>query len=310
MNFLVTGGCGFIGSHLAEGLLKEGRRVAVLDDLSSGYERNIAYFRKDVEFIRADVRDAAKVLDAARGRDGIFHEAALVSVFDSVNRPRDNHEINVTGTLNVLEAARAAGVKRVVFASSAAVYGDDPALPKRESMRPAPASPYAAAKITGEHYLSVYARLYGVESVALRYFNVFGPRQDPSSMYSGVISKFAQVLKAGETPVIYGDGRQSRDFVFVADVVQANLKAMQSPAAGNGEAFNIGIGRRVDLLALLKAMGKILGRPAAPRFEPARAGDVRDSLADVSLAREKLGYAPAFSLEEGLRALLLSTPEG
>jgi UDP-glucose 4-epimerase len=234
----------------------------------------------------------------------VFHEAALVSVFESVERPADNHEINITGTLNVLEAARRRGVRRVVVAGSAAVYGNDPAIPKREDMRPQPESPYALAKIAKEHYLSVYAKLYGLETVVLRYFNVYGPRQDPASMYSGVISKFSDVILAGGRPTVFGDGRQSRDFVFVQDVVQANLLALRQPEPARGEVFNVGTGRQTSLLDLLAVLGELTGRSVEPRFEAVRAGDVRHSVADISRARAVLGYAPRYSVREGLSELL------
>ncbi len=300
--YLVTGGCGFIGSHLVEALAGEGHIVRVLDDLSSGYTRNLAHIRGRVEVIVGDVRDPAQVAAAMEGMSHVFHEAALVSVFDSVNRPRDNHDINLTGTLNVLEAARARGVRRVVMASSAAVYGNNPDLPKREDMRPEPESPYAIGKIGGEYMARVFHRLYGLETVALRYFNVYGPRQDPTSMYSGVISKFSSVLAAGGTPRIFGDGGQTRDFVFVGDVVQANLLAMRTPAAAAG-VFNVGTGRQTSLLDLLATLQAIAGRSGAPEFAEARAGDIRDSVADISRAREVLGYEPRATLHAGLAEL-------
>lgn len=308
-NYLITGGAGFIGSHLAEELLGGGHRVRIFDNLSSGHLANLDAFRDRVEFIRGDVRDRAAVEAAMDGVEFCFHEAALVSVFESVERPDDNHEINITGTLNVLGAARKAGTKRVVFASSAAVYGNDPVLPKREDLRPQPASPYAAGKITGEYYLSIFARLYGVQTVSLRYFNVFGPRQDPRSMYSGVISKFTDDLRAGRTPVVFGDGRQTRDFVFVKDVVQANLKAMQSVHAGRGESFNVATGQTASLLDLLAALGELSGRSITPEFREARPGDIQHSSADISRARNILGYEPRFSLRTGLE-MLLARPGG
>jgi UDP-glucose 4-epimerase len=303
MKYLITGGCGFIGSHIAEELVKDGAEVRVYDDLSSGYKHNIEAFADRVEFIEADVRDAERLVEASRDVDGIFHEAALVSVFESVEKPEANHEINITGTMNVLQAARKNNVKRVLVASSAAIYGNDPALPKREDMLPVPESPYALAKICDEHYLSVFHKLYGIETVSLRYFNVYGPRQDPSSMYSGVISKFNDVLAKGEQPTIFGDGLQSRDFVFVKDVARANLLAMRSDRVGKGEVFNIATGRRVDLLELLETLGKVYGLKPEPVFKEARKGDVKHSQADVSKAGEVLGYEPKYSLLDGLKAL-------
>ncbi len=301
--FLVTGGCGFIGSHIAEELVRRGEKVRIFDNLSSGRLENIAAFRDRVEFVEGDIRDSVAVTAAMDGVARVFHEAALVSVFDSVNRPGENHEINITGTLNVLSAARSAGVRRVVFASSAAVYGNNPDLPKREEMKPEPVSPYAVAKITDEYYGAVFSGLYGLPVVALRYFNVYGPRQDPSSPYSGVISRFTDALRRNETPTIFGDGLQSRDFVYVKDVVAANLLAMEAPGLSGGEVYNVATGRAATLLDLLSALGKASGRRVEPEMKPARAGDIRHSLAEIDRARAALGYEPAFSLEEGLSRL-------
>jgi UDP-glucose 4-epimerase len=304
MKYLITGGCGFIGSHIAEALVAEGEIVVCYDNLSSGYEKNIAHIRDKVEFIKADVCDLDALYSITRGVDYIFHEAALVSVFESVEKPVVSHEVNITGMLNVLLAARQNQVKRVVVASSAAVYGNEPTLPKREDMRPEPESPYAIGKITDEYYMQVFAKLYGVQTVILRYFNVFGPRQDPTSMYSGVISKFTDMVRAGKTPLIYGDGLQSRDFVFVKDVVRANLLAMRGKNVGKGEVFNIATGERVNLLDLLRILGKISGRELKPEFRDARAGDIKHSYADISRAKSVLGYAPNYSVEEGLKILM------
>lgn len=302
--YLVTGGCGFIGSHLVGELVRAGAQVRVLDNLSSGHLENLAAVRDRVEVVVGDVRDPEAVKRAAAGMDGIFHEAALVSVFDSVERPRENHEINGTGTLNVLLAAREQGVRRVVFASTAAVYGNDPELPKRESMRPSPESPYAVAKLSGEHYLHLFHSLFGVETVALRYFNVFGPRQDPRSPYSGVVSRFVECARTGRQPVVFGDGLQSRDFVFVGDVVRANLLAMAGEKAGRGDLLNVASGRPATLLDLLAALTRLLGRDLTPIFEAARPGDIRHSSAAIERAAAVLGYAPRFDLEEGLHELL------
>ena len=307
MAYLVTGGCGFIGSHLAEALVSRGEDVRVFDNLSSGYERNLAGFRDRVDLRIGDVRDRAALDSAMQGVTHVFHEAALVSVFDSVDRPGENHEINITGTLNVLLAARERGVRRVVVASSAAIYGDDPALPKSETMLPAPESPYGLAKIAKEYYMRVFARLYGVETVSLRYFNVYGPRQDPSSMYSGVISKFTDTVRGGEDPTIYGDGKQTRDFVFVRDVVQANLLAMQAAGMGAGEAVNVGTGIRTSLLDLLEALRELTGATFRVNFADARKGDIRHSVADISLAGELLGYRPGCGIREGLGELLAAS---
>lgn len=306
MNILITGGAGFIGSHIAEALLAEGHQVRVFDNLSSGHLHNLDHLKGRVEFVRGDVRDRAAIGAAMQGMSHCFHEAALVSVFESVEKPFDNHDINMTGTLNVLQAARDAGTKRVVFASSAAIYGNDPELPKRETMRPQPASPYAAGKITGEYYLSIFAQLYGVQTVSLRYFNVFGPRQDPKSMYSGVISKFTDDVKAGRTPTIFGDGQQTRDFVFVKDVAQANLKAMFGERVGAGEACNVATGQTASLLDMVRVLGELTGRSITPTFKDARKGDIQHSSADIAKARQLLGYEPKFTLKSGLQLLLQS----
>ena len=306
MKTLITGGCGFIGSHIAEALVSEGQDVRIFDNLSSGYLHNLEPFRDKVEFIEGDVRDSAAVAAAMQGVTQVFHEAALVSVFESVEKPQDNHDINLTGTLNVLTAARDAGAKRLVVASSAAVYGNDPALPKREDMLPQPESPYALAKITKEYYLSVFSKLYGLETVSLRYFNVYGPRQDPGSMYSGVISKFSEVIRAGQDPTVFGDGEQTRDFVFVKDVVQANLLAMRGTTATSGSVFNIGTGQRTSLLELLNALRDLTGNDFRVAFKEERAGDIRHSVADISAAVSTLGYTPGFTIHDGLRALLES----
>ncbi len=326
MKYLVTGGAGFIGSHIVDALVAKGHDVVVLDNLSSGHRENLADVIARIEFIQGDIRDPETCLKAAEGCEGIFHEAALVSVPDSINRPRDNHDINITGTLNVLESARKQGVKRVVFASSAAIYGDNPELPKREDMLPEPKSPYALAKLTGEYYLKVYAECFGIETVALRYFNIFGVRQDPSSMYSGVISIFSERIAKGLPITIYGDGQQTRDFVNVRDVVQANLLAMGVSASGGSAAgrqavkdqkspatchltpdtfsvFNVATGRQTSLLELVTVLGKICGTKSDVNFSPVRSGDIRHSLADISKTRKALGYAPVIDLKEGLEQL-------
>ena len=307
--YLVTGGCGFIGSHLCEALLARGARVRVLDDLSSGHLANIAGFRDRVELVVGSVGDADTVSRAMTGVTHVFHEAALVSVFDSVARPRDNHDTNVTGTLNVLLAARAHGVQRVVKATTAAVYGNDPEVPKRETMLPRPESPYAIGKITGEYYMRIFHSLYGLETVSLRYFNVYGPRQDPGSAYSGVISRFVDVLRQNKTPTIYGDGGQSRDFVYVSDVVAANMLAMHHPDAGQGEVLNVATGTSVTLLELLRVLGELVQRPVQPDFLPERAGDIRTSSASIDRIREVLGFTPEVNLKSGLAKLLASCGE-
>jgi len=239
-----------------------------------------------------------------QGADYVFHEAALVSVFDSVEKPQENHEINLTGTLNVLQAARDAGAQRVVLASSAAVYGNDPVLPKREDMVPCPESPYGLAKIGKEYYARVFSKLYGLPAISLRYFNVYGPRQDPRSPYSGVISVFVDRVINGAEVKIFGDGQQSRDFVFVKDVVQANLKAMRAPELRGGEVFNVATGLQTTLLQLLATINEINGSQIVPGFEDERGGDIRHSVADISFAQSELGYEPAHSLAEGISALI------
>jgi nucleoside-diphosphate-sugar epimerase len=306
-SYLVTGGCGFIGSHIAEALVGEGHTVRVFDNLATGHLENLNGFADRVEFVRGDIRDPAALATAMRGIEFVFHEAALVSVAISVQQPEENDAINIRGTLNVLQAARAAGAKRLVIASSAAIYGNNPDLPKREDMLPEPESPYALGKLAGEHYLHLFSTLYGLETVVLRYFNVFGPRQDAGSMYSGVISKFAADLQAGRAPTIFGDGGQTRDFVFVKDVVQANLLAMRSPNVGRGETFNVATNTQVTLLDLLATLQQITGQRLAPQFREARAGDIRHSFADISKAKRVLGYQPRHSLADGLRALLATT---
>ncbi len=301
---LITGGCGFIGSHIAEALVAEGVHVRVFDNLSSGNPENLAGFADRVEMVRGDIRDTAALAQAMKGVSQVFHEAALVSVTGSIEQPEENNAINISGTLNVLQAARQAGAKRVVLASSAAVYGNNPDLPKRESMMPEPESPYALGKLASEYYLKLFSSLYGLETVALRYFNVFGPRQDGKSMYSGVISRFMEDIRNGRTPTIFGDGEQTRDFVYVKDVVRANLLAMRSPRVGKGEIFNVATSRKVSLLQLLATLGTLTGRTLVPQFRDTRAGDIRHSLADISRIRKSLGYEPEFDLEYGLRAIV------
>ena len=299
MNILVTGGAGFIGSHIAEALVKRGHRVRVLDDFFSGHRENLAPVKRDVEILRGDCAEPRDARRAVKGIDVVFHEGAIPSVARSVADPLLSRRANGTATLTMLLAARDAGTRRFIYASSSSVYGDTPTLPKRESMQTLPLSPYAAEKLSGEHYLRMFHRLFGLETLSLRYFNIFGPRQDPSSPYSGVISRFATALIAGEAPVIYGDGLQSRDFTYVGNVVDANLKALAARKL-EGQAVNIATGRRVTLRALLAVMARALGAPAEARHEPARAGDVRHSLADVTRARRLLGYRPRWGLDEGL----------
>ncbi len=306
MRALVTGGAGFIGSHLVEHLLALGHAVRVVDNFSTGKRENLAPCASNpsLEVVEADIRDGARLRELAEGFDVVFHEAAIVSVPYSVEHPQETHDVNLQGTLNVLQAARHAKVKRVVFASSAAIYGDAPGLPKHEGMLPAPVSPYGLEKLTGEHYLAVFARLYGVETVALRYFNVFGPRQDPASPYSGVISIFADRARQRRPLTIFGDGAAFRDFVYVEDVVAANLRAaVAATPSVSGRVFNVARGERTTLLELAAMIGRVAGAPLEITHAPPRAGDIAESLADVTRAKRELGYAPAVGVAEGLERL-------
>ncbi|NLH49877.1 MAG: NAD-dependent epimerase/dehydratase family protein [Myxococcales bacterium] len=294
---LVTGGAGFIGSHLVRGLLARGERVRILDNLSSGKRANIAGL--DVEFEPADLRDEAAVAAAVRGVDAVYHLAAVVSVPQTVADPATSHDVNVTGTYRLLENARLAGVRRFIFSSSAAVYGDEPSLPKRETSPLAPRSPYALHKLIGEQYLKLYADLYGMDTMSFRYFNVFGPRQDPLGAYAAAIPKFVEAMAAGVSPTIFGDGRQTRDFVFVEDVVAANLAALKAERPA-GRVINVAGGRRIDLLELLGALETVFQREAKPVFAAPRPGDVRHSVAATDEAAAYLGFHPRTSLTEGL----------
>jgi UDP-glucose 4-epimerase len=298
--FLVTGGAGFIGSHIAETLVQRGDRVRVFDNLSTGHRSNMDSFRHGIEFIEGDVTDAKRVAKAVEGVDCVFHQAALASVPLSVERPLESHAACATGVVTLLDAARRAGVRRVVYAASSAAYGDQPASSKRETDLPSPLSPYAAAKLAGEMYCQAFWSSFGLETVAIRYFNVFGPRQDPNSQYSAVIPLFITAMLAGRQPVIYGDGRQSRDFSFVANVVHANLLAADAPGVA-GRTINAADGRSIDLLTLLDLLNRLLGMKVQPQFAPPRPGDVRESQADITLARNMLDYEPQVDFEEGLR---------
>jgi UDP-glucose 4-epimerase len=298
---LVTGGCGFIGSHLVDALLARGHEVRVVDNLATGNRENLSP-RGPVRLFEGDIRDPELLRRAMDGVDVVFHQAALPSVPRSIADPISCHDVNATGTFQVLMAARDTGVRRVVFASSSSVYGDTAELPKREGMTPRPLSPYALAKLTGEHYCRLFHELYGLEAVALRYFNVFGPRQDPNSAYAAAIPKFIRLITAGERPVVYGDGEQTRDFTAVGNVVAANLGAATS-AAAPGRVYNVGCGSRVSLNELLRKIGRVTGCEVVPEYRPAKAGDVRDSLADISAARRDLGYEPRITLEQGLAEL-------
>lgn len=303
MKVLITGGAGFIGSHIAERFVSEGHEVCIVDNLSTGRLSNIAGFADKVEFHRGDIRNQALLAKLAKGCDLIYHEAAVVSVPYSVDYPQETHDVNIQGTLNVLLAARDQGVKRVVFACSAAIYGEAPGLPKVESMAAAPIAPYGIEKITGEYYCNVFNKLYGVETVALRYFNVFGPRQDPKSPYSGVISIFVDRVLAKKTPLIFGDGGQYRDFVFVDNVVQANYLAGTVAKAAGG-VYNVGLGQKTTLNDLLAMLGRITSQDVKPEYHEERAGDIRESVADITRIKTELGYDPKVGVEPGLARLV------
>jgi len=302
---LVTGGAGFIGSHLADRLLADGWEVRVLDDFSSGREDNLAEAGRRVEILKGDVRDADLLATALAGVEVAFHQAAVPSVPRSIAEPLRTHDVNVNGTLNLLEQARNAGVRRVVYAASSSAYGNTPTLPKIETMPATPMSPYALQKYVGEVYCRLYAELYGLETVALRYFNIFGPRQNPDSEYAAVIPRFLRACLLGERPRIYGDGEQTRDFTFVADAVSANVLAADAPRASR-RVMNVGGGGRTSLNALLAAIREVTNSTLEAIHEPGRAGDVRDSLASLDRARDLIGYAPQVDLREGLRRTLES----
>ncbi len=298
--FLVTGGAGFIGSHIAEALVERGDRVRVLDNLCMGFEENVTRLGESAELIVGDINDADVVTAALDGVDCIFHQAALASVPLSVESPLQTNAACVTGTVNLLHCAHKAGVRRVVYAASSSAYGDNPTTSKSETELPMPLSPYAAAKLAAEYYCQAFHHTYGLETVAIRYFNVFGPRQDPGSPYSAVIPLFITAMLAGRQPIVYGDGGQSRDFTFVADVAHGNLLAADADGVA-GKVINVATGRSVTLLRLLKGLNELLDTDIQPKFEPARAGDVRESLADISMAQELMGYEPTIEFEEGLR---------
>jgi UDP-glucose 4-epimerase len=298
--YLVTGGAGFIGSNIVRELVARGASVTVLDDFSSGYHRNLAAVREKIRVVEGSICDEAAVREAVQGARYVIHQAAIPSVARSVSDPFPTNQANVEGSLRVLWEAKRAGVERVVMASSSSVYGDTPTLPKHEGMATMPLSPYAVSKLTMEVYGQMFTTTFGLPVVLLRYFNVFGPWQDPSSAYAAVIPKFIDLMLKGERPTIYGDGLQSRDFTFVANVVDANLRACEATEAG-GHVMNVACGDRTDLLELVKHLNEILGTDLAPNFEPARAGDVKHSQADSSRARGLLGWAPSVGFAEGLR---------
>jgi UDP-glucose 4-epimerase len=299
--FLVTGGAGFIGSNLAEALIASGAKIRIIDNFVTGYRENLDEITGDFEFVEADLNDTEKLKPALEDVEVVFHQAALPSVPRSVAEPKITHEACVNATFNLLNNAREAGVRRVIYAASSSAYGDQPTLPKVETMRPEPLSPYAAAKLMGEYYCQVFSRVYNLETICLRYFNVFGPRQDPSSQYSGVISRFVDALMGNKTPIIYGDGEHSRDFTFIANVVNANIRAAQT-SKGIGETMNCANGERITLNELLEVLKKITDKPEVrAEYREPRTGDVKDSQADNSRAVECLGYEKLVGLEEGLR---------
>ena len=298
-HYLVTGGAGFIGSHLAEELVRRGHRVRVADSLITGKRSNLAHI-SGIEFLDGDLADLDVAQRAVDGVNFVLHQAAIPSVPRSVKDPITSNRANVDATLNVLVASRDAGIQRVVFAGSSSAYGDAPTLPKHEEMPARPLSPYALQKVVGEQYLKMFTSLYGLETVSIRYFNVFGPRQDPSSPYSGVISVFATALLEGRSPTIYGDGEQTRDFTYVANVVDGVLRACEAPEA-NGEIINVATGGRISLNTLFETMRRLIGADVKPVYAEPRQGDVRDSQADITKAQRLLGYSPTVSFEEGLR---------
>jgi nucleoside-diphosphate-sugar epimerase len=298
-HYLVTGGAGFVGSHLAEELIRRGHRVRVADSLVTGKRSNLDHI-SGLEFLEGDLADLSFAREAVYEVDFVLHQAAIPSVPRSVVDPLTSHRANVDGTLNVLVAARDAGVRRLVFAGSSSAYGDTPTLPKQEDMPTHPQSPYALQKVVGEQYLRLFTALYGFETVTIRYFNVFGPRQDPSSPYSGVISVFAAALLENRAPTIYGDGEQTRDFTYIANVVDGVLRACEAPAA-SGQVINVATGGRISLNSLFETMRRLIGADVRPIYADPRPGDVRDSQADIDKARRLLGYEPTVSFEEGLR---------
>jgi nucleoside-diphosphate-sugar epimerase len=298
--YVVTGGAGFIGSHIVEELLRRNETVKLIDNFSTGKRENVAPFKKDAEIIEADIADAKNLAATFAGVDYVIHQAAIPSVPKSIIDPVKSHHANVNGTLNLLLACRDAGVKRVVYASSSSLYGDSPTLPKHEGMMPNPLSPYGAQKLFGEMYCQVFTRAYGLETVSLRYFNVFGPRQDATSQYSGVLALFIPAVLQGRRPTIYGDGLQSRDFTYVRNVVEANLLACKVPGVG-GEAFNVACGDRITVNSMLHQINKVTGKDIAAIHAEPRSGDIKHSQADICRAKELLGYEPKVTFEEGLR---------
>lgn len=302
MKVVVTGGCGFIGSNIAEELIKK-HYVVVIDDLSTGRIENIQSLqdKENFEFVRGNITDLDLLKQIFEDVDCIFHQAAIPSVQRSVENPLDTNEANIKGTLNVLIAARDCGVKKVIYASSSSVYGDTPELPKKENMKPNPQSPYAVSKLTGEYYCEVFSEIYGIKTVCLRYFNVYGPKQNPASEYAAVIPRFINRVLNNQPPVIFGDGNQTRDFTFVGDIVKANILAMEKNVEG---VFNIAYGQQISINELANKIMEIVGVKLNPVYDKPRPGDIRNSLADISLAKQKLGYMPEYSLEKGLEVTI------
>ncbi len=299
-HFLITGGAGFIGSHLAEGLVKRGHKVRVLDNFLTGKRANLAHLAGSVEIMEGDIRSRETCAAAVKGMEVVLHQAALPSVPRSVEDPFTTNEVNVGGTLNMLWAAAKGGVGRFAFASSSSVYGDDPRLPKVEGAEGMPLSPYAVSKWVGEKYLQTFAKTFGLSTVSLRYFNVFGPRQDPASQYAAAIPLFITRILRGQSPVIYGDGEQSRDFTFVENIIEANLRAAETPGLA-GQAFNVACAERITVNALVARIGEILGLPAKAAYEPPRPGDIKHSFADIGRAVAGMGFEPRVLFDEGLR---------
>jgi len=299
MDYLVTGGAGFIGSHLVERLVADGATVRVLDNFSTGKRANLAPFLSRIELIEGDIREAEACARACHGVEVVFHEAALPSVPKSLADPVTTHDVNVNGTLNMLVAAREAGARRFIYAASSSAYGETPTLPKVETIPPEPLSPYAVQKLLGEQYCQVFSRCYGLQTLSLRYFNVFGPRQDPASQYAAAIPAFVTAILQGEPPVVYGDGEQTRDFTYVDNVVHANLLGAAAKRT-QGEVLNIGCGEHVSVNQVIREINRLLRREVQPRYAPARTGDIRDSWADIRLARRMLNYQPTVGFAEGL----------
>ncbi len=299
-NYLVTGGAGFIGSHLATHLVEEGHAVRILDDFSSGKRANLAHIDGSIELIEGDIRDARQCVEACRDIEVVFHEAAIPSVPLSVDDPVASHDANINGTFNVLMAARDCKCRRVVYAASSAAYGDTPTSPKHESITPEPLSPYAVQKLTGEYYARAFYECFGLETLSVRYFNVFGPRQDPKSHYAAAIPAFVTSILAGQSPTIYGDGEQTRDFTFIDNVVHGNVLAANAPTA-RGECVNVACGEQVSVNAVIARINELLGTDVQPNHVASRAGDVRHSVADISLAARLINYEPKVLFEEGLR---------